>query len=114
MAGYLNESEILDAERTFHLDGQHNLYQGARILWALASWANQNSDGWCHWVKPRKAASGLIDVVDDARRQYLRGHGVPDITDEQLTGLVRPIKAFLTRNKVNQDDLPWAALLPLT
>jgi hypothetical protein len=114
VTGYLNDYEVEDAERVFHLDGLPNLYRGAAVIHALMDYANANSDGWHMWKAPRKAASGLIDVVDDARRNHLRGHLFGDITDEQLKGLLRPVKSFLTRDKVDQDELPWAALFPLT
>jgi hypothetical protein len=114
VTAYLNDYEVEDAERVFHLEGLPNLYRGAAVIHALMDYANDNSDGWHMWQAPRKAAKWLIETVDSKRRDYLRGHPVADITETDLLQLCSPVKAFLTRDKVDQDELPWAALLPLT
>lgn len=114
MGGYLNDYEVQDAERIFHLEGLPNLHRSTAIIFALMEYAEDNSDGWHAWPKPRRAAAGLIEVVDDRRRDHLRGHLFGDISEADLKRLLRPVKAFLTRQKVDQDEMPWAALLPIT
>jgi hypothetical protein len=114
VAGYLNESEVEDCERVFHLDGHVNLYRGAQVVHALMDYADDHSDGWAYWVAPRNAAANLITTLDDSRRRHLRGRRIADITGDDLTRLLSPVKAFLTREGVSHHALPWAALLPLT
>ena len=115
MAAYLNEFEVEDAERVFHLEGHPNLYRGAQIVHELMDYADANSDGWHVWKAPRKAADRLIETVDYGRREHLHGRLFGDIREEQLNSLLRPVKAFLTREKVDyRADLPWAVLFPLT
>jgi hypothetical protein len=114
VTAYLNDYEVEDAERVFHLDGHGNLYRAASIVHALMDYANDNSDGWHSWQAPRKAAKKLIEQVDYSRREYLHGRLFGDINEADLKRLTTPVKAFLTRERVDHDSLPWAALLPLT
>jgi hypothetical protein len=66
MSGYLNEHEAEDCERVFtHFNDTPNLAAGARIIVELIAWTNLCSDGWAYWQKPRKAATRLVDVLDD-------------------------------------------------
>jgi hypothetical protein len=113
VSAYLNEHEVEDCERIFHLGGAVNLYRGAQIVHALMDYADRNSDGWHMWKAPRRAARILIDWLDHERRDYLRGGPVLDISEADLAKMLRPIKSFLTREKVDYNAaLPWAALFP--
>ena len=118
---WMNESEV---QETLYLTMEQvedvpNMCAGARVLHALMEWTNENSDGWPYWTKPSKAADSLMVMFHDRSYALRFGHdrkGQPltDITEEELVRLLRPIKAFLTRNKVDFNaDLPWAAILPV-
>lgn len=89
----MNEWDIEDAVRRFNPAETPNLATGARILFALAKWTNDNSDGWCYWPKPSRAASSLMAVLESADR-----YDPVDVTAAELAKALRPIKAFLTRN----------------
>jgi hypothetical protein len=114
VSGYLNEYEAEDCYRIFTRENETpNLAIGAQIILALIEWTNSCSDGWPYWLKPRQAASRLITLLDDKRREHLKGYGILDVDDAELKDTLKPIKAFLTRQGVDYDaDLPWAALLP--
>jgi hypothetical protein len=116
MAEYLNDYEAADAERLFTISGlTPNLTHAARIICELISWTDSNSDGWPYWAKPRNAAAALIMLVGGSRREMLSGRRVEDISEDDLNRALRPLKAFLTKQKVDWNaDLPWAALLPAT
>jgi hypothetical protein len=117
---WMNEHEV---EETFdRLDSAHpavpNLAAGASVLDALVAWTNANSDGWPYWQKPSKAANSLMTVLHNRDYAIRFGHdreGKPleDITTAELALVLRPIKAFLTRQEIDWNaDLPWAALFP--
>jgi hypothetical protein len=116
---WMNEHEVEEAADNYgeRADEVPNLYAGARVLYALMRWTNENSDGWPYWQKPAKAADSLMEVLQ-AKDYALRfgrsrsGELLTDITTEELTKVLSPIKAFLTRQKVDYDSvLPWAAIL---
>jgi hypothetical protein len=111
---WMNEYEVEEAANRFgaQADETPNLYAGARVLYALMRWTNDNSDGWPYWQKPGKAAKNLMDALHMATQAYYRGTLVGDMTDEQLAKALTPIKAFLTRQGVDHGTvLPWAAIL---
>lgn len=103
---FMNAWDIEDALRRFHPDETPNLAMGAHILAALANWTDHNSDGWCYWPKPVRAAKSLITLLEAADRDAHNGRTDPvDITSAQLTKALSPIKAFLTRQGVSHDVL---------
>jgi hypothetical protein len=115
VSGYLNEYEVEDCRRIFtHLTHETpNLATGAQIIEALMHWTNSNSDGWAYWRKPRQAAARLVDVLDDRRREYLKGYQILDISDAELRQTLVPLKQFLTKQGVDYyAELPWAVILP--
>jgi hypothetical protein len=115
VAAFLADYEIEDALRIFRIEGLSNMHRGARIIDALRQYADANSDGWHMWQAPRNAAKNLIEMVEMARRDHLRGHFLTDLDDDLLTRMLVPVKRFLTRERIDYNaDLPWAALFPLT
>lgn len=77
-----------------------NLARGANTLDRLATWANDNSDGWCYWPKPCRAANKLITLLSEHD-----GFEPGDVTDQELTKALTPIKAFLTRQGVTHSEV---------
>lgn len=98
---WMNEYDIADAVRRLDTDETPNLAAGARALDSLMNWANDNSDGWCYWPKPSRAAKSLMEMLSAADR-----FDPEDVTAADLTKALRPVKAFLTRQKA---DLTLAA-----
>lgn len=60
--------------------------------------ANANSDGWCYWPKPVRAAKKLQELIkgDDPRIAW-RDPDREDATSDALRKAYAPIKAFRTR-----------------
>jgi hypothetical protein len=119
---FMNEHDVRETLANVHecheVEEVPNLYTAARILDALVEWTNSHSDGWPYWQKPSQAASTLMQAFHD-RDYALRfgqerdGSPLTDVDEAALAAMLRPIKAFLTKQKVDwHADLPWAALFP--
>jgi len=71
--------------------------QVARTVRALSEWTDRNSDGWVYWPKPRQAAARAMEqiasttYVEDSRQE------TTDLTEAGMTAVLRPIRAFCTR-----------------
>jgi hypothetical protein len=100
---WMNEWEVEDAVARFRTDETPNLRKGARVLDRLMRWTNSHSDGWPYWQKPSRAASKLMDLLYDAMR--MRSYDTKDITEAQLRQALSPIKAFLTRQGIDHDEI---------
>jgi hypothetical protein len=96
----MNEYDIEEALRFTAANELPVLRRGAVVLSRLKDWTNNNSDGWPYWQKPGKAAAKLMDLLDNAGRS----HFDKDVTEAELNKTLTPIKAFLTRQGVDQ----WA------
>lgn len=95
---FLNEDEIEDSLRLTAQQELPNLRTGAVVLSRLKNWTNRNSDGWAYWHKPSAAAGKLQTLISQA--QLYRGDAT-DITEAELKKALTPIKAFLTRQGVD-------------
>ena len=93
---FLNEYEVENLAYAFESDTP-NLQRLAKVLDRLVTWTNRNSDGWSHWTTPAQAAANLMDVLNSAYSEFLKGNDPEDVTDEDVRDLLRPIKAMLTR-----------------
>ena len=90
-----------DMYRAIQLHGHHPVLGPAcETLIALATWADNNSDGWAHWPKPARSAAKLMELITNANAQWHDGRE-PDTTAEQYRAALRPIKAFRTRHGAN-------------
>lgn len=106
---FMNEYEIQDALRRVDPDVEPVLAEAVVAVANLAEWANRNSDGWCYWPKPCRAAKSLIEAIqahqDWERSQYQHPRKGAEITPAALKRALAPIKAFLTRQGVSHDVL---------
>lgn len=90
----MNRYEIEDA--LIHFDGVPPLEQAAQTLRNLADWTDRNSDGWCYWPKPCRAAAKLQELLEE-NHPNRRPWDAPPVTVEQYRKALVPIKAFRTR-----------------
>lgn len=103
----MNEYDIEDAVTLLDRYGSDlpNARKAAAVLLWLKNWTNDNSDGWPYWVKPRRASERLAEAVK-ASVNGIRLGTEHDIADDYLAEILRPVKAFLTRQKVAKADRP--------
>ena len=99
----MNEYDIEDALRRFG-DDTPNLRRAVVVLDQLKEWTNAHSDGWQYWRLPKQAAKKLMALVEAATVDYYGGE-VQDITRTELARAFTPIKAFLTRQKVDHREV---------
>lgn len=92
---FMNMWEIEDVYERYR---KHQLLGPAvQTLLNLATWANENSDGWHSWPKPARAAAKLMDLIEgpEPRQQYDDERS--DVTLAKLRAALAPVKAFRTR-----------------
>jgi hypothetical protein len=97
----MNRWDVEDAlrhytERPFNNTVQPNAVTAAIALAGLMEWTDDNSDGWPYWTKPSNAAKRLQEYLSGWRKRYVDGDDA-DLSDAELTAMLRPVKAFLTR-----------------
>ena len=93
---FMNQWAITDAVRLY--EDHPVLGPATRTLENLADWANANSDGWCYWPAPCKAAAKLQELIQrDGTWQYAQGGERPDATVAEYRKALAPVKAFRTR-----------------
>lgn len=86
----MNEFDIETAVRRHTANAHPNRLGAALAVRNLADWANDHSDGWAYWAKPRNASKGLQQIAD----VY---NATSDVTDKELALAARAVKAFCTR-----------------
>ena len=103
----MNEYNIEDAVILLNRYGANmpNARKAAAALNWLCDWTNSNSDGWPYWIKPRRASDSLAEAVK-ASVNGIRLGTEHDIADDYLVAVLRPVKAFLTRQKVERAFRP--------
>ncbi len=60
-----------------------------RTLANLRDAADKNSDGWCYWPKPARAAEKLMDLIEKGQA-----------TAAEVVAAYKPVKSFRTRSKI--------------
>lgn len=101
---FMNEYDIEFARSRFTRSATPNRLGLVLVIERLAEWTNNNSDGWPYWSKPCQAAQRAIALVESRTSRENDEQERVDITDAELTAAIKPIKAFLTRQNVRQDD----------
>lgn len=98
---FMNEYEVSDRQ-TFYRD-HPVLGPATRTLTNLVDAANANSDGWCYWPKPARAAAKLMELIErDGGARWNSGER-DDATVAELRKAYAPIKAFRTRTGIAFD-----------
>jgi hypothetical protein len=103
----VNEYEIDDAVADFEQDKDEapNLFAAALALSRLRGWTNSRSDGWQYWAKPKRAAAQLMDLITNAQRDYRKTWERVDITPNQLSRALTPVKSLITREGDDWKDV---------
>jgi hypothetical protein len=92
---FMNEREVEDARHRYF--DHPVLGPATKTLENLVAWTNRNSDGWCYWPKPCRAAARLQELVEGNGTWEARVNPDERATPEALKAALRPIKAFRTR-----------------
>jgi hypothetical protein len=101
----LNEYEVEDSVRRAVMRDMPVAEEGARRLRNLVDWTNANSDGWPYFRKPAAAAVTLQKAL---HARFFAAHDKTireDMTTAELNAALRPIKAFLTRQGANWQEV---------
>lgn len=103
---WMNEYDVEQAVARFSGNPETpNLGYASEVLVRLVGWTNSNSDGWPYWRKPAKAASRLMEALQQASGEYFRGARVTDLPDADLKRALTPVKSFLTRENVPHPEV---------
>lgn len=98
---YMNDMDMDRAVTRFIQASKPNRLGLALMVRNLAEWTNENSDGWAYWPKPGRAASKAIALIESRTWAENQKQEENDITDAEMLAAARPVKAFLTRQKVD-------------
>jgi hypothetical protein len=101
---YMNDYDLQQALRRFSQSDTPNRLTLTLTVAQLRDWTNRNSDGWAYWDKPRRAAARAIDLIESKANPEHSRMEYEDITAAELKAALRPIKMFLTRQKVNDSE----------
>jgi hypothetical protein len=101
---YMNAYDIATARSRFTRSTKPNRLALALVVDNLREWADMHSDGWAYWPKPARAADAAMAHIESRTSRENAEQETYDITEEQMLAAVRPIKAFLTRERVSADD----------
>ncbi len=95
---FMNEYDIADA---FHRFENHPVLGPATMtLMSLRDAANNNSDGWCYWPKPARAANKLMELIEGDGTHLYRMRVGEIVTAAMVRKAYAPIKAFRTRSGI--------------
>lgn len=96
---HLNDYDLARAIRVAKRNGDTNRLALVQTVTNLADWADYNSDGWAYWLPPRRAAQRAIAEIQGDGTNAADSR--PDTTDADLKAALRPIRAFLTKHRVD-------------
>ena len=100
---FMNEYDLSGAKSRFTEATCPNRLALALVVDNLREWADTVSDGWAYWPKPTKAADKAMALIESRTSRENDEQERNDITDQEMLAAVRPIKAFLTREKVSPE-----------
>jgi hypothetical protein len=96
----MNDGDLEFARSRFTRASKPNRLALVLVVDNLREWTDTHSDGWAHWPKPARSAAAAMALIDSTTNEANRAQEATDITDEAMHKAVRPIKAFLTRQRV--------------
>lgn len=100
---FMNDFDLAFAQRRFNVQQTPNRLGLALVVERLADWANENSDGWAYWPKPCRSAARAIALIESRTNRENTEQERVDATREEVTAALKPIRAFLTRQGVDDE-----------
>jgi len=106
---FMNDYDIQMAGRVAQREEWKVMAEAVAILDRLRDWTDQNSDGWAYWPLPCRAARQLQERIQDQEKKARTSYPAEqyDMTYNERDAALRPIKAFLTRQRVSESDRRW-------
>lgn len=101
---FMNEYDLTDARHRFISASKPNRLALVLMVERLAEWTDQHSDGWAYWPKPCRAAARAIGHIESRTYSENREQEETDVSDAEMAAAARPVKAFLTRQKVSAEQ----------
>lgn len=101
---FMNDYDLEYARQRFTRSTVPNRLALVMVVDNLRDWANSHSDGWAYWPKPVRAANRAIELIESRTSRENDEQEREDISDQELTLAVKPIKAFLTRHGASAED----------
>lgn len=100
---YMNDWDLDNARHRYGRGKTPNRLALVMVVDNLREWANENSDGWAYWPLPCRAAKNAMELIQSTAYPEYERRQHEDITDEEMHAAVRPIKSFLSRQKVSAE-----------
>lgn len=100
---YMNDYDLENARSRFTRATCPNRLALVMVVDHLRDWANSCSDGWAHWPAPARAADRAMELIESRTYAENEEQERQDITEAEMLAAVRPIKSFLTRQKVSAE-----------
>lgn len=101
---FMNDYDLDVARARFTRASKPNRLALVMVVDNLREWTDRHSDGWAYWPKPCRAAAKAMELIESRTNAENERQEDEDITDAEMHAAVRPIKAFLTRQKVSAHE----------
>ena len=96
---YMNDYDLHFARQRFSRGDTPNRLALVLVVDNLREETNAVSDGWAHWGLPCRAAKAAQEHIVSRTNHENDEQERTDITEAEMQKALRPIKAFLTRQK---------------
>ena len=101
---FMNDYDLDHARGRFTRATTPNRLALVMVVDNLREWADSHSDGWHSWPKPAQAARLAMEHIESRTNRENDWQERNDVDDGTMRRAVMPIRAFLTRQKV---DAEW-------
>ena len=100
---YMNDYDLDFARKRFGRGSTPNRLALVMVVDQLREWTDENSDGWAHWVKPRRAAERAMEHIDSSTNAENDVQEREDITELEMRRAAQTIRTFLARERVEAE-----------
>jgi len=100
---FMNDYDLSYARSRFTRATCPNRLALVMVVDNLREWADDHSDGWAYWPLPGRAAANAMALIESRTSRENDEQERNDITDAEMLDAVKPIKAFLARQKASAE-----------
>ena len=101
---FMNEFDLHFASQRFGGGRTPNRLALVLLVNNMRDYADGHSDGWAYWPKPARACDKAMALIESRTNRENDEQERHDITDAEMLAAARPIKAFLTRQRVDSAE----------